>query len=62
VYLVVEALNNGKNSPEEISSFLKSLNNYQGVSNIISFNEDGRVVQKKHIIKEVKDGEFVVLE
>lgn len=63
IYLIAKALREGYNSPKEISNYFhKKINNYQGVSNIISFDENGRVIQKKHFIKKVINGGFVRLE
>jgi len=59
VNLVADALKAGKTSPEEIAEYLKSIQDYQGISNTITFDNNGRITQKPHIIKTVKDGKFV---
>ncbi|MBD3252474.1 ABC transporter substrate-binding protein [Candidatus Pacearchaeota archaeon] len=60
VYLIAKALESGADSPEEISDYLREVT-YNGVSNTISFDENGRVTQKKHVMKIVRDGKFVKL-
>jgi branched-chain amino acid transport system substrate-binding protein len=55
VYVVAEALEQG----DDIATYLEGIS-YDGVSNTIVF-EDGRVVQKEHVMKKVKDREFVVI-
>ena len=62
IYLLAGAFNEGKESPEDIAAYLKGLKDYPGISNTLTFNEHGRITQKTHIIKAVKNGEFAALE
>lgn len=59
IKLIELALKNGKETPEEISEFLHKMKPYKGYSNTIQFSEDGRITEKEHIIKQVKNGKFV---
>lgn len=62
VNIAVLALKNGKQTPDEISAFLHEMKDYSGISNTISFDQNGRIRHKEFIIKTVKDGKFVNLE
>jgi len=57
--LIIESLNAGKQSPKKISEYLMDIENYPGVSNTISFDDNGRITNKLFVVKIVKDGEFV---
>jgi branched-chain amino acid transport system substrate-binding protein len=57
--LIIDALKADKNTPEKISSYLHTIN-YQGISNTISFNNEGRISNKEFVIKTVKNGQFVI--
>jgi branched-chain amino acid transport system substrate-binding protein len=61
VNLVALALKSGKQTPDEISAFLHEIKDYQGVSNTISFDQNGRIRHKEFIMKTIKDGKFVEL-
>ena len=56
--MLAEALKAGKTTPEEIADYLRLMQDYQGSSNTITFDEKGRITQKPHIIKTVKEGQF----
>ncbi len=58
VMLVATALRDGKTTPDEISQYLHSIKDYAGVSNIITFDNDGRITQKEQVMKQVKNGKF----
>ena len=58
VRLVAEALRSGATTSDAIAEHLRSVKNYQGVSNNITFDENGRITQKPHIIKRVREGKF----
>jgi len=58
VRLVAEALLSGVSTSDEIADYLRSVKDYQGVSNTITFDVNGRVIQKPHIIKFVENGKF----
>ena len=53
VYVVAEALEN------DLETYLEGID-FDGVSNRIVF-ENGRVVQKEHLVKSVENGEFVIV-
>lgn len=59
VYLIAEAIETGAETPEEIASYLKNMENFDGVSNTIKFDENGRVQNKPHFMKIVRNGKFV---
>lgn len=59
VRLVAEALRSGAATSAEIADYLRSVRDYQGVSNTITFDENGRVTQKPHIIKVIQEGKFI---
>jgi len=56
--MLIQALKSDKQTPEEISVYLKDIT-YQGVSNTISFDNNGRITSKPFILKTIKDGKFV---
>jgi len=56
VMILAEALEQGKN-PEEISEYLHSMT-YEGYSNNIEFDSEGRITDKEFVIKRVIDGKF----
>ncbi len=58
VRLVAEALAFGATTSDAIATYLRSVKDYQGVSNRITFDENGRVTEKPHIIKTIRDGKF----
>ncbi len=58
VMLVAMALRDGKTTPDEISQYLHSIKDYAGVSNIITFDSNGRITQKEQVMKQIKDGKF----
>jgi len=57
--LVFLAMQNGKTTPEEIRDYLiNNITDYQGASNVINFDKNGRVKTKEFKIKMIKDGKF----
>ncbi|MBU4285132.1 ABC transporter substrate-binding protein [Patescibacteria group bacterium] len=60
--LIIKALKAGKQTPEEISDYLRSIKDFPGISNTISFDDNGRIIAKEFIIKTVKNGQFVPYE
>jgi branched-chain amino acid transport system substrate-binding protein len=61
VMLATEALRSGARTSEDFAEYLKNVKGYPGVANTITF-ENGRVTQKAHHIKIVKDGKFALLQ
>jgi len=57
--LIIESLKAGKQSPEKMSEYFMNLKDYLGVSNTITFDDNGRVTNKTFVVKTVKNGEFV---
>ena len=62
VMLLYEALKSGAKTSEEVSEYLHVINNYQGIANVIDFDENGRINDKPYLIKSVISGEFIELE
>jgi branched-chain amino acid transport system substrate-binding protein len=62
VMLVAKALREGKTTPEDVSAYLHTVKDYEGASNTITFDENGGITQKEHVMKQIKDGKFVFVE
>ena len=62
MHLLVEALKSGAQTPQEAANYLHSLKDYSGVSNVITFDKDGIVSDKEHIIKTVKNKQFSLVD
>jgi len=62
VYLIANALKQDNIKSDKISEYLHNIKDYNGVSNIINFDENGRIRNKDHIIKQVINGKFVEID
>lgn len=62
IYLLKGAFEHGAQTPGEVYDYIISLEDYQGASNVLNFDEYGIVSQKDYFLKIIKDSEFVVLE
>ncbi len=62
INLLVMAFENGAENSDDIINFLKSVEDYQGASNIITFNEFGGIEQKEYYLKTIKEGKFIPYE
>jgi len=51
--IILDAIKNGANNSEDIKTYLNNLNDYNGYSNKIKFNENGHVILGDAIIKEI---------
>ncbi|MBU0636352.1 ABC transporter substrate-binding protein [Candidatus Micrarchaeota archaeon] len=60
--LVLNAVKEGNKTTEEIRAFLLKVENYEGYSNIITFNEAGQVASEDVIIKEISGNNPIILE
>ncbi len=61
LYIVSKAISDSKDlSPESIQKSLLKIQNYQGLTGLTSFDEEGNT-KKEVLAKTVKDGKFVVL-
>jgi branched-chain amino acid transport system substrate-binding protein len=58
VMLVADALRTGAQTSDDFAAYFASIKDYDGISNRIAF-ENGRVTEKEHLIKIVKNGTFV---
>ncbi len=58
VYVVAQALRSGAMSADAVADYLREIK-YNGVTNTIRFDENGRVAEKRHIMKQVRNGAFV---
>lgn len=58
--LFSKALKSGARTPEEIAEYLEQMSTHTGVSNDIQF-ENGRLTEKKHVVKQVRDGKFITI-
>lgn len=61
VMVLSEAIKSGAATSDQISVFLHAMRGYQGVSNTITFDSNGRITAKDHIMKQVSHGAFVSL-
>jgi branched-chain amino acid transport system substrate-binding protein len=59
INLLVMAFENGAENSDEIIDFLKSVKDYQGASNVITFNEFGGIEYKEYYLKTIKQGKFI---
>lgn len=60
--LVLNAIKDGALTGEEITQYLNNVKDYKGYSNIINFNEHGQVASQPIEMRQVKNGESVVIE
>jgi len=58
IMVLAQAINKKGENTDKIKIYLENLNNYEGASGIFSFDENGDV-QKKIIIKQIKNGNFI---
>ena len=56
--LLIDALHTSE-TPEGVAEYLHSVEEYQGASNVITFDQQGIVSNKADLVKTVKDGAFV---
>ncbi|PIN75103.1 hypothetical protein COV18_05105 [Candidatus Woesearchaeota archaeon CG10_big_fil_rev_8_21_14_0_10_37_12] len=61
VMLLVGTLKEGKQSPDEIADYLRSIKNHIGASNRITFDEFGRVAEKPYEMKIVENNSFIII-
>jgi ABC-type branched-subunit amino acid transport system substrate-binding protein len=60
--LVLQAIDNGAKTPEEVAKYLRNVKDYRGYSNMISFGTDGHVQPGPVELREVKGDSFTVVE
>lgn len=60
--IIVEAIKKGNYNGEIIKNYLYSMKDYSGASNIISFDENGDLINPLFILKTIKNGQFVLYE
>lgn len=60
--LVFKAIDNGAKTPEDVASYLRSVKDYRGYSNLISFGADGHVLPGPAELRQVKGDSFTVVE
>jgi len=60
--VIIQALEAGARSGEEIRAVLDKRRQFQGITGTIKFDENGDVIDKPAIMKTVRDGKFVRLE
>ena len=60
--LVLEAMKNGAISTDQIREYLRNKKNYEGYSNLITFNEFGQVTAEETVIKQIDGKTYKVLE
>lgn len=54
--LIIKAMRSGAKTPEEIATHMRSIQNYDGVSARITFDEHGQVAYKEYHLKTIKEG------
>lgn len=57
--LLVMALRSGAHDPEAVSAYLHDIDEFEGASGILTFDPNGIMKSKDHLIKTVCGGEFV---
>lgn len=57
--LLIDALKSGARTTQEVSEYLHKVENYEGASNVITFNSNGIISNKKYIVKTIEGGNFV---
>ncbi len=59
--LVLKAIDEGAKTPEEIKKYLENVKNYEGYSNLITFNEFGQLVTEEVELLQIVDGKDVLV-
>jgi branched-chain amino acid transport system substrate-binding protein len=59
--LVLQAIENGATTSEEIREYLMNIKSYEGYSGIIEFNDRGQVVGQQAVMKQIVGGEGVAV-
>ncbi|MEK6960632.1 MAG: ABC transporter substrate-binding protein [Nanoarchaeota archaeon] len=58
--MVIDAMRSGARSSEDFASYLASVKDYAGVSNVMTFDQKtGRVIEKDYEMRRVEGGRFV---
>lgn len=57
--LVLKAIDEGAKTPEEITNYLSKVKDYEGYSNLITFNEHGQLVTEEVELIQIVDGKDV---
>lgn len=60
--LVLEAIKSGAKTTDEIREYLLNVKDYEGYSNLINFNEDGRLASEDVLIKQINGENPTILE
>ena len=60
--LVLEAIKNGAQTTDEIREYLVNKKDYEGYSNLITFNEFGQVTAEETVLKQIDGKVYKVLE
>jgi len=59
--VIIEALKSGARTGDEIRAYIDKRRIFEGLTGKIHFNDNGDVIDKPIVMKEVRDGKFVVL-
>jgi branched-chain amino acid transport system substrate-binding protein len=57
--IIVEAIEKGNYKGEDIKNYLYSIKNFPGASNLISFDENGDLINPSFTLKTIKNGKIV---
>ena len=60
--IIAEAIKKGNHKGENIKNYFYSIKNFQGASNLISFDENGDLINPSFTLKTIKNGQFVPYE
>jgi branched-chain amino acid transport system substrate-binding protein len=57
--IIVETIEKGNYKGEDIKNYLYSIKNFSGASNLISFDENGDLINPSFTLKTIKNGKIV---
>jgi branched-chain amino acid transport system substrate-binding protein len=60
--LVLNAIKEGAKTPDDIRDYLENVRDYNGFSNVITFNADGQVASEEVVVKQITDDGYKIIQ